>query len=197
MVTHVIALDPSGNFNEGKGTTGWVLLQLPDKLIASGTIKATKYKCQEDFWNAHVELLKQTINKYKKNLMVVIEDYILYKSRTENQINSQFETCRLIGLLQWYCWKRHQKVLLETASQVKQRWSDYVLCERGYLYEAGNRYYHTHTKQLIENHTRDALRHALHYSYCKHNKPNKPKKKQKIERYSNYGHTKRNAGRRS
>lgn len=207
MITHVLAFDPSGNFNEGKGTTGWVLIQImpgnkTEKLVARGIIKATDYKSQEDYWNAHIDLLDYNIKRHKKNLMVVIEDYILYENRTDSQINSQFETCRLIGILQWFCWKNNQKYILETASQVKSRWSDYILSERGVTFMAGNKHIHAETGLVLNIHVRDALRHALHFIYCK-NKPKKTsQRKQQIEHFSNYigdkyEHNKYNAGRRS
>ena len=186
-ITHVLAIDPSGNFKEGKGTTGWVLMQLPNKLIKCGTIKAFNYKTQEAYWNAHTKLLETYINKYSKNLIVVLEDYILYENRAYNQINSQIETCRLLGILQWYCWKRKQKYIIETAAQVKTRWSDYILTEKGIIMYVKRKPIHASTGLELNNHTKDALRHALHFSYCKNKKSSsKQKRKQKHKQLSNY-----------
>lgn len=193
MITHVLALDPSGNFREGKGTTGWVLMQLPEKLVARGCIKAEEYNTQEEYWDAHLNLLKYNFKRHNKHLVVVIEDYILYENRAYDQINSQLETCRLIGILQWFCWKHNQKYVIETAAQVKTRWSDYILSERGIIFTIKNKQVHAQSGLELNNHTRDALRHALHFIYCKNNQEKPKRKKQKINKLSNYKGGKPNA----
>ena len=40
---YILALDPSGNFSEGKGITGWCLMNDKGELIETGVIKATTY----------------------------------------------------------------------------------------------------------------------------------------------------------
>lgn len=183
MITHILAIDPSGNFHEGKGTTGWVLMQLPNKLVARGCIHATEYNSIEEYWNAHTKLIQYNIKRHKKHLIVILEDYILYENRAENQINSQIETCRLLGLLQWYCWKNKQEYILENASLVKTRWSDRILLEKGIIKATKGKYIHCRSNYEMNNHTRDALRHALYYISRRHKKPI-PKKK--IKYFSNY-----------
>lgn len=185
MITHVLALDPSGNFHEGKGTTGWVLMQLPNKLVARGCIYAADYKTAEEYWNKHIELLDYNFKRHKKNLMVIIEDYILYQNRAINQINSQIETCRLIGLLQWFCWSHRQAYILENAATVKTRWSDRVLLEKGIVTITNRKYVHQRSGLEMNEHSRDALRHALHFISCK-NKKKQPVQKRRIKYFSNY-----------
>ena len=47
----ILAIDPSGNFTEGKGTTGWSLLDENMKILACGQILANNYKCKEAYWD--------------------------------------------------------------------------------------------------------------------------------------------------
>ena len=45
---YILALDPSGNFKEGKGITGWCLLDTQTKKIAKfGYISAEMYRTQQ------------------------------------------------------------------------------------------------------------------------------------------------------
>ena len=185
MITHVLALDPSGNFNEGKGTTGWVLMQLPGRLVARGCIHANDFNTAEEYWDRHLALLDYNFKRHRDHLIVVIEDYILYQNRAANQINSQIETCRLIGLLQWFCWSNNQKYILENAATVKTRWSDKVLLEKDIITITNRKYVHQPSGLEMNEHSRDALRHALHFIYCR-NKKKPPVKSKKVPYFSNY-----------
>ena len=101
----ILAIDPSGSYAEGKGTTGWVLMNDDEYLATTGTIAATDYSCAEEYWNAHLQLIDFNYQKHGDDMIVVIEDYRLYRDRALNQSNSLMETCRLLGLIQWYCWR--------------------------------------------------------------------------------------------
>ena len=47
---YIIALDPSGNFEEGKGTTGCCLFSAEKKnIISTWSIRASKYKSKEEY----------------------------------------------------------------------------------------------------------------------------------------------------
>ena len=67
---YILAIDPSGNFNEGHGTTGWSLIDYNTNLIECDYISAIGYDCSEEYWNAHVELITKFSQKYHKKLMV-------------------------------------------------------------------------------------------------------------------------------
>ena len=87
---YVLALDPSGAYKEGKGTTGWCLFDNETKQIAKfGVIKAENYSCQFHYWDAHISLI-DSLSGYNPD--VVIEDYLLYNNRAEAQTNSRLET---------------------------------------------------------------------------------------------------------
>lgn len=74
----ILAIDPSGAFYEGKGTTGWCVLEAgKNKVVRSGFLFAKDYDTKEAFWDAHVNLFVNMVKAYKTSVMVVIEDYIL------------------------------------------------------------------------------------------------------------------------
>lgn len=128
---YVLAIDPSGNYNEGKGTTGWCLFDLQNNKIAKfGTISAEDYPCQFQYWDAHVQLL-DSLTGYKPD--VVIEDYLLYSNRAEAQTNSRLETPQLIGIIKYETYKRGLFIYIQTAMEVKTRWSNVLLTKKDTL----------------------------------------------------------------
>ena len=51
---YVLGIDPSGNFFEGKGTTGWCVFDIvKDKVVECGSLYASRAKSQEAYWWAH------------------------------------------------------------------------------------------------------------------------------------------------
>lgn len=188
---HILALDPSGNFKEGKGTTGWVLMNYKETLVARGSLSAKDYQCAEHYWDAHKELIEYNYKKYGNGLIVVIEDYVLYRDRSSSQTNSQMETCRLIGLLLWTCWYLKIPYSLQLAASVKHRWSDELLEREGILYKQHGKYAHATSGLSMDLiHTRDAFRHAIHYVVCRNKEERITRKSQWKgafnERRSNY-----------
>lgn len=161
---YVFAFDPSGNFTEGKGTTGWVLMDWKENLLERGYIKASDYDCAEAYWRAHVDLIYKYNRLYKNQVIIVMEDYVLYRDRSLDQTNSKMETCRLIGVLQYHCWKLRQPYSMQLAASVKHRWADELLCREGLLYRKGSKFVDVKSgKDISLVHTRDAYRHAIHY----------------------------------
>ena len=171
---YILAFDPSGSWREGKGITGWVLMDADENLLGRGYIPARDYSCPEEYWDAHLDVLMKYHRRYKGELIVVIEDYVLYRDRSENQTNSQMETCRLIGVILWKCWRSKQPYSLQLAATVKHRWSDELLLREGIIYKDGRNLIHTASNMSLGLiHTRDAFRHAQHYAVCRNN--DKPK----------------------
>ena len=165
---YILAIDPSGNFYEGKGTTGWVLMDSTEHLISIGSISAKDYKCAEEYWDAHIEILDRYFKQFGKDLIVVMEEYILYRNRSKNQTNSKIETCRLIGVLQHFCWRYKQPYTMQLAASVKSRWSDNVLKYEKILDKKYGVLVHRQTGlNLNSDHIRDAFRHAIHYAVCR------------------------------
>lgn len=164
----ILAIDPSGSYTEGKGTTGWCVLNVADNMITIlDSIEAIKYSCAESYWQRHCELISEFKKRYKNKFIVVIEDYFLYADKAADQINSRMETPKLIGVLQHYCWQHHIPYEMQSAAQVKPRWTDEILDYKGYVKKKGNRCYMPGTKQPINRHCKDAIRHAVHYTTFK------------------------------
>ena len=157
----ILALDPSGSYHEGKGTTGYCIFNPPHNFIELGTISARTYPCMEAYWDAHIKLIanfnEKKHGKHKGNFIVVIEDYFLYANKAQSQTNSRMETSKLIGLIQHYCYKHDIPYYMQAAALVKTRWSDEILEYKGYIKKDGARYSQC-------EHTRDAIRHAVHYA---------------------------------
>lgn len=177
MYKYIFAMDPSGSFNEGNGTTGWVLMDYKERLLERGYIPASDYDCPEAYWNEHAKLIKKYNKLCKNDLVVVVEDYVLYRDRSANQTNSQMETCRLLGVIQHTCWELHQPYTLQLAATVKHRWSDELLFREGIIYREKKNIKHRQSGlSLGLVHTRDAFRHAQHYAVCRNK--DKPKKRE-------------------
>lgn len=152
----ILAIDPSGNFTEGKGTTGWALLTEDRTIISCGQVLAENFSTKFDYWNAIISL-----TKHLEADMVVIEDFLLYESRAKSQINSRFETPKIIGLLEYNLWKDKKEYTLQRAVDVKNRWTDDILVRNGVVQKKGNKYFAGGV--LISGHIRDAIRHGMHY----------------------------------
>ena len=160
---YVLALDPSGNFDEGKGTTGWCLMRDYDATVMrTGHIAAKDYKTVHEYWHAHIELLQELKAAYHIRC-IVLEDYLLYATKASSQINSRFETPQLIGIIKYWCETMHIHYDTQPASLVKNRWANAILERKGVLQRKGTRWYCG--KHCINRHEIDAIRHAMHY--CK------------------------------
>ena len=166
---YLLALDPSGSFYEGKGTTGWCVFDTKkNTFVTCGSIFAKNYNCAEEYWNSVIELIVYWHRKYGNDMMLVCEDYLLYANKLQDQINSRMETCKLIGAIQLQCYKRNIYYYMQTAAEVKTRWANNILehkgyirpYRRGYIPTSGNTDGYTH-------HTLDAIRHAIHYATFK------------------------------
>lgn len=166
----ILAIDPSGNFMEGKGISGWVLLCHKTKnIVKFGAIDASTSGSQFEHWHKHIDLIQNLHNQYGLTA-VVIEDYILYAAKADSQVNSRFETIKLIGIIEYICMTLDIPVELQTAVSVKRRWKDFILREKGfvelkdYQHRDGKTYQMTYINGFkVNGHIVDALRHAIHY----------------------------------
>jgi len=165
----ILSIDPSGAFHEGKGTTGWCLMDAEqDKVIKAGCLFARNYDKKEDYWEAHVQLFLRLIGDYKRKVIVVIEDYILYASTAEAQINSRFETTKLIGILQYSLWRKKIPYIMQRAVDVKNRWTNEILMYKHYITKDRNHFKAANVG--INKHQLDAIRHAVHFNTFKNEK---------------------------
>lgn len=158
----ILAFDPSGNFEEGKGTTGACLMN-KGEVKALGEIEAKENLSAEAYWTRHTTLIALNNPDH-----VVIEGFRLYLNKAKDQVSSQFETSQLIGALRHYCYLLKIPLTIQYASEVKGRWNDDVLVNLGILEQRGKLLYWNGRK--TNTHQRDALRHALHFERYKKEK---------------------------
>lgn len=161
---YILALDPSGNFEEGKGTTGVCGFACEDNRIDSvKDIHASAYDTKEEYWQAHIDLIEQTLNTLP-NTVVVIEDFTLDPRRALQQSHSKMETPKLLGILQLYCQQHNIPYKMQRAVEVKTRWTDHILEYKHYIVKRKQMYYLPDESRPISRHCKDAIRHAVHYA---------------------------------
>lgn len=151
----ILAFDPSGNYEEGFGTTGWALAMDGFPPTQLGQIKAADYKSRQSYWAEHRNLI-ETLHPD----VVVIESYRLFGHKSKEQIGSSLETPMLIGYMEMICYDYMIPVVIQDPS-TKQRHADDVLLKIGVIEKKGTRYYYR--GELTSLHQRDALRHAMYY----------------------------------
>lgn len=151
----ILAFDPSGNFEEGRGTTGWSVFDSQGELGMFGEIKATECETAEEYWDKHLGLITDV-----EPSVVVCESFHLQPSKAKQQSWSALETPQLIGLLRWYCWDNNIPIVLQKPL-IKQRFTDDVLEKMGVIEKRGSKYYIA--GNLTNLHMRDSIRHGLYY----------------------------------
>lgn len=152
----VLSFDPSGNYFEGKGTTGFAIsldLNHPHKL---GDISADGYDSRQAYWFAHKELIKTSLPD-----VCVIESYRLFGHKSKEQIGSSLETPMLIGYLEMVCYELNIPVVIQDPTS-KSRHNDDILVKTGIIEKKGTRYFYK--GELTNLHKRDALRHNLYFT---------------------------------
>lgn len=165
----VLALDPSGNFAEGKGTTGMCIIDNNTNKIMCTQLTAKDYDDWFKYYQAHIIMIQGAIKKYGfDNVVLVLEDYLLYADKAQSQTNSRFETPKLIGVIEYMCHEFGVPVVRQAAAQVKTRWANHVLEHEGIIQKA-SRGYKVNGK-AVSRHQLDAVRHAVHYNTFKNSK---------------------------
>ena len=153
-MSKVLCFDPSGNFEEGSGTTGWALFQ-DGEIKKFWDVKAKDFSTIEEYWN-HVTMI---IHIYEPD-EVVIEDYRLFGHKAKQQSWSALETPQLIGWMRMYCWEANIPVIFQSPKD-KVRVADPQLERLGIIQKEGNSYYCNNIKTNL--HQRDAIRHGVFY----------------------------------
>lgn len=165
----IVGLDPSGAYTEGKGTSGWNLFDAKtNTILDAGEIEALYYPSTMEYWYAHKALIERLVGT--KRACVVMEDYLLYAAQASSQINSKFETSQLLGVLKLFCWEKEIYWKTQRASEVKRRWNDRILMNKGYLYYDRRQYYTERVTAPLSDHIRDSIRHSVHFAtFYNHN----------------------------
>lgn len=159
----VLVFDPSGNFKEGDGTTGWAFFNC-DTLLDFGDIKSDNFACQELYWLR----VGQLISEFQADV-VVCESYRLFAHKAKEQSWSQLETPQLIGYLRMICWHKGIAFIFQDPSD-KTRVADPILVREGVFEKRGNNYYCNGKKTNL--HMRDAIRHGIFYHRYRKGKEN-------------------------
>lgn len=155
----ILALDPSGSYEEGKGTTGVAIFN-DKKLMHVEQIRAEEYDNKLQYWKDHLHL----INDWEPDI-IVVEDYLLYADKAKSQIHSRMETPKLLGIIEYHCLNREHKIVFQRAVDVKRRWKDEILEHKGFISKSGSTTYALGV--AISKHIKDAIRHGAHYTTLK------------------------------
>lgn len=152
----ILVFDPSGNYFEGKGTSGWALYY-ENKLTSVGQLQASDYDNRYEYWKAHIDLIKAVEPDY-----VVLENFVLYAHTKEAQINSEFETSQLIGVIKFYCDCNNIEWYVQHA-RIKPRFSNEILLRKNIITQksANSRYYAVGIP--VSGHIIDAIRHGEYF----------------------------------
>lgn len=155
----ILSMDPSGAYKEGKGKTGWCLVDKDTvELVKTGYINAEDFSTCYEYWKEHIDLIEQ----YQPAILV-LEDYLLYASKAQDQINSRFETSQLLGVIKFVARSKNIPFALQPASAVMQRWNNYIL-ERNRIIQPSGRGWKTMTGRRLNRHMLDAIRHGIHFA---------------------------------
>jgi hypothetical protein len=158
----LLALDISGNFKEGKGTTGICLME-NGEVTKLDAISAKDFDSVEEYWAEQGDYINREWPDH-----VVMEGYKLYNHKgmsAKTQANSDLETPQLLGFLKMVCYYLEIPYTIQYAADVKTRWSEDVLVQLGILEKKGTKYYWNGDSTVT--HKRDALKHALHWTRYK------------------------------
>ena len=160
----IVAIDPSGNFEEGKGTTGYIIFEAHADgtytFLNKGSLKAEDFPTRAVYHREHAKLLSGIH-------LAIIEDFRLYNHKGTKagvQSYSLMETPRLLGVLEQMCFKRDIPIAWQMASEVMTAFSEDVLIARGELFKVGNRY-RLRSGENVNGHERSAYKHFLKWHY--------------------------------
>ena len=153
----IIAIDISGNYEEGKGTTGYCIGNGKGIIVEIGEIRAADYPTRMDYHNA---VLSLALNE-KKVDVIVCENFRLYQHKAQAQIHSLLETPRIIGALEYCAWQKNVPLYFQMAVDVKKRFSDEILLKNGTLKKEKNAICFKEIK--TNDHMRDAIRHFYYF----------------------------------
>ena len=90
------------------------------------------------------------------------------------------ETPKLIAIIQYECTKNKIEYVMQKAVEVKKRWNDDILIYKKVVTKTNNRFYVNGNNKPISRHSKDAIRHAMHYIHILIKKELKEKTNDKI-----------------
>lgn len=155
---NIVAVDPSGNFENGKGHTGIASAVLYDwDHVHVKDVSAKKYNTCHEYWKA---VYNAILDEHPS--IVVIEKYVVRNNGFT--IGKSPETAMLIGMLQYALEEIGIPVIFQSPSQAKTRFKDNVLLKlfKGITYDEVPKRYKVNGK-VCNDHERDAMRHLAYY----------------------------------
>lgn len=165
----VVAVDPSGNFEEGKGTTGLAVF-VDGVLVETDVVKAVDFESAEAYWIGNENrIIKCILNHvsgwllmdaYANDVTIVCESYKLQRNKAVQQSGSWLETPQLIGFLRARFYG-HKTSLIFQDPTIKTRFNDSVLENMGVVEKKGRSYFRN--GDPITMHERDAIRHGMYF----------------------------------
>lgn len=162
----ILAVDPSGSYQYGSGTTGWCLVeQETEKIIRLGQIKAKDFKTKDEYIEKHKELLEFKFDT------LVIENFILYPSSASSLYNQELETSEIVGIMDSLAKSLNKKVVRQRALNIKSALKKPEILmniankkQKQLLAEMiSGRIYWTFDYKRISGHIVDSIRHAFYY----------------------------------
>ena len=171
-IRYVIGVDPSGSFNEGKGTTGIAIYDIvDDAIIDIKVVCAADYDSLEAYlWGNWRAIGMLYVCYCDEGCVVSIEDFLVYATHAVSFTNSRMETCQLLGFLKAMMYNMDIKYYMRPASTVKSRWANHILAHNGYIKQVGTSCFHQAVDGPLATHMLDAIRHAVHCGLFEVNK---------------------------
>ena len=160
-----ITIDPSGNFEDGKGHTGIATIRNSDwSSVKTQSINAKDFETRHAYWSAIKKIIQDT-HLNGEPAQVVIESYVTRMNGYT--VGKMPETAMLIGVLVYFCDMYDIPYYFQQPSQAKTRFKDELLPNYipGLEKSVSGRYYLN--GKLINDHERDALKHLLFFKRYK------------------------------
>jgi hypothetical protein len=161
-MTTLCVIDPSGNYNSGKGKTGISYVVYDESTnellwdtLRMDTVSAKNYTTRHDYW---AEIMRKANGANE----LIIESFMI---RSEGfLVGTMPETIMLIGALTWELEKLKIPYIFQTPSQAKVRFKNEVLLRKVPNFtQVGDRFYFN--GKQTNDHMRDSLRHLLYYTH--------------------------------
>lgn len=162
-----IAIDPSGNFEEGKGHTGIAIIDDADwENVKVLSISAKDFPSRHAYWSEIV----QTLAKWcaGKPARVVVESYVTRMNGFT--IGKQSETAMVLGVIVYELEELGVPFYFQAPSAAKTRFKDELLPKyypKLVLDISTGKHRYLYDGTLISDHIRDAMKHLLYFKRYK------------------------------
>lgn len=162
-----IAIDPSGNFEEGKGHTGIAIIDDCDwENVKVLSISAKDFPSRHSYWWNIIHTIGR--NSKLGETQVVIESYVTRMNGFT--IGKQSETAMLIGVIVYRCETLEIPYTFQAPSAAKSRFKDELLPKyypKLVLDTSTGKNRYLYDGKIISDHIRDAMKHLLYFKRYK------------------------------